>query len=1102
MAGLFISYARVDGATLARRLEQDLAAHGHQPWLDRAEIEVSESWSAEIESAIDDCEALIAVLTAGAAASRVCRGEQLRALRKGKRVVPLLAQADADRPVYLEPEHYLSFAEGDPYETRFAELLDYLAQAKGVVLTDLPQRVQQRLTDSTPARAVMAALREARPTWAQMLQVVGAQRDRFMEGLAGRAGSWGVFEPALVVPRVLEEAELARFIAGDARGLLLIGEPGVGKTNLLCHWCAELAAAQHAVLMYACERLAHTQVEAEIAKDVGLLAVEALVYLDSLAAQAGRHVVIVFDGLNDYRGLEPDGQRALLTSIDALVAGVTGTRIRVVVSCTSATWNRLDRQSPLRLAWPRYQRAAQGDADFVPLVKFSTEEAEAAYPLYRSHFGMAPALDDLPPAFRQRLREPVLLRLLAETLRNGAVAADATAASGIDAMVFRRYFEDRVRSRDDQRFVDELAAEMLAQRRAALPVQPLAAHAVLGPVILQEGGDNSYARLLDDGVLTEVRGDLFTDDLVKFSYPLVGAYAIVRRLMREQRAVIDVVRELAALATDLPLAWEAAVTLLSVRGDADSCALLASAPDPEWRELAQEGLVRMHAVDAARTRDVLGRLLDSSDALQQRCALRAAFNIGPAARDLLVRGALSDSELLRHAVRDTLYLIWNGAAQNSGDARTSAGYFIWRHAPDFTHGVMRDLVEQLSWTSPIEAGRILTFVLDLTITIYVNHCDRADVVQNTAELFHHLAVDRLHLNSLPAGSVLERIVFKVVSSVFADRLLRWMLGGADADADTETAAFFARPAAERQVLVQASALLDPASDLPAARGLLLGMLRSDLNVVRGTAALVLAVHAQARPEATESLLRDLFGELGATGRLWLLAGLSVLMPATPPTWVPLLEDLTQRLQFEHTAAEVPPLAPGFDALFVPLGLAYGKRKAGMPLFERWLAASAREPERTARLVAGLGPVGFYYPRVVLSTLRPCFAALAAQPATRTALVDALATMRSLHFDPVDAFLSDAGADEALCRDVAAAVDMDRVQQFMRLLGYYNNAHHFCVNYPRMRCGLAASALQLLAESGSAADFITGYAQAAIGMAREAGFVLTEWTRPEAHDAGG
>jgi len=157
--------------------------------------------------------------------------------------------------------------------------------------------------------------------------------------------------------------------------------------------------------------------------------------------------------------------------------------------------------------------------------------------------------------------------------------------------------------------------------------------------------------------------------------------------------------------------------------------------------------------------------------------------------------------------------------------------------------------------------------------------------------------------------------------------------------------------------------------------------------------------------------------------------------------------------------------------------------------------------QTARLVSGLGPVGFYHPQLVLATLQPHAKRLAAQPATRAALISALATVRSLHFDAVDAFLSAADADDAWRRDVAAAVDMDRVQQFMRLLGYYNNAVHFCANYPRMRRGLAVSALTLLAESSSAAAFISGYAQAAIGMARDAGFVLTEWTLPEPRDAG-
>ena len=63
------------------RLEADLRLQGHDPWLDRKGIEAGQAWSREIEDAINGCESLLAVLTAGAYESSICRGEQLRALR-------------------------------------------------------------------------------------------------------------------------------------------------------------------------------------------------------------------------------------------------------------------------------------------------------------------------------------------------------------------------------------------------------------------------------------------------------------------------------------------------------------------------------------------------------------------------------------------------------------------------------------------------------------------------------------------------------------------------------------------------------------------------------------------------------------------------------------------------------------------------------------------------------------------------------------------------------------------------------------------------------------------------------------------------------------
>jgi hypothetical protein len=51
------------------------------------------TWTKEIEEALDRAEVVIALLTAGSYASEICRAEQLRALRHGKVVIPIRAQA-------------------------------------------------------------------------------------------------------------------------------------------------------------------------------------------------------------------------------------------------------------------------------------------------------------------------------------------------------------------------------------------------------------------------------------------------------------------------------------------------------------------------------------------------------------------------------------------------------------------------------------------------------------------------------------------------------------------------------------------------------------------------------------------------------------------------------------------------------------------------------------------------------------------------------------------------------------------------------------------------------------------------------------------------
>ena len=109
---------------------------------------------------------------------------------------------------------------------------------------------------------------------------------------------------------------------------------------------------------------------------------------------------------------------------------------------------------------------------------------------------------------------------------------------------------------------------------------------------------------------------------------------------------------------------------------------------------------------------------------------------------------------------------------------------------------------------------------------------------------------------------------------------------------------------------------------------------------------------------------------------------------------------------------------------------------------------------------------------------------------------ALATMRTLHFDLVDAFIVHAGLDEPFRRQVAVATDLELIKRFMLTIGFFNNAVHQCLYHPRMRRGLTVFPLERLAHARNAGDFIADYAAQGLRMAREANFRLLEWTRPD------
>lgn len=938
---------------------------------------------------------------------------------------------------------------------------------------DAPTHLAPRPGVSAPARPISVG-------WDHVRAAARTQAGQVLRELAGAPHRPGPYVPHLYVPRAGAEAHLRAFLTSASGALLLIGDSGTGKTCLLARWAEYLRDEGDAVLFYRCGGSLGAEVDREISRDLGREAPEALAHdlgqIGRLAAEAGRRLVLIFDGLNEYRSGAQAGPESLLKQLDALVGRVAGPALRVVISCNSVAWGQLERAGAANLFWSAYYYGPGGEP-WLSLEPFTPDELALAYQRYAGFYRLQTPLERLPAGVRERLRKPLMLRLIAESCRDGPVEL---AARGPGLGLFRRYYEERVRQRREHLFIDELAGEMLRRGAISVPMRDLARNEHLREELLREDPDTAYCRLLDNGVLAEQRGHPFTGETVSFAYNELGAYVLARHLLggaAGSEGLVGAITGLMSRAREFPLAFDVARIALLVARQPAAFNTLARAPDIELRELAAQTLVELYAEDAQVGAELLKSLCQQDSDETRRTALKAAYYIGPPARDLFLWAAARGGPALRRVARDVLYL-------------------IWRSDPDFTYGLLRDLVARVGPSALRDLRNILEFFFELSVVIYINHPERPDVRDTTVELYYELARQRLHLDILNTGvfgKTIEDLIFQAVASAFSRPILDTMLLAEIVPVER----FFEVPHTERAILMRVAPLFDPAKPLRAYIADLEILLREDnvlFNLV-GTAQI--AIHAFADIAGAAPVVRALFERLPPPGRLWLLLSFSVLLPQTPHEWTPLVEELTESLfgaNPDLIYGTTPSLLQQFDILLLPLGLAYGKLGQTMPLIELLLQDGLLRDDRrqVERVVAGLAAVGFYYPDPVLRLLGDVVAAM--RDDLPAALTSTLATIRMQHRDAVDVFMARRGLSDALQRRVAAAGDTELVRRYIYWLGLYNQVVHSCVYYPKMRRQMAMAAMEMLTRSRTPNEFVAVYTATVFRMLREAGFRLSEWTR--------
>jgi hypothetical protein len=468
----------------------------------------------------------------------------------------------------------------------------------------------------------------------------------------------------------------------------------------------------------------------------------------------------------------------------------------------------------------------------------------------------------------------------------------------------------------------------------------------------------------------------------------------------------------------------------------------------------------------------------------RRTAFQTAYLMGAEGRDLFYWLAEQNDSAIRRDAVLSLYLEWR---------RDRAGVFA----------IMDELAARVRPWPFGASGRVLAFLVDLSVTIYINHPEDEELLERTSRVWSTVLVDRLHLNTLLF--LVRGPLKQVIGRAFAKRTLNTAL----MNELQSPSRFFRQSDEERARFLRTVALIDPdvAIDTFGEQEIddLVQLFRSDILLHGVLAALVLAIHATVDPKGAIRTLDRIGERLKGESVLWALFSFCVPYPETPDSWVGIVERMTDDLIRQDRATffgDGGGLQSRFDIGLLPLGLAYGKRGDEMPLVDRLLAQSlAKDPDLAQRIVRGLASVGLYYPLSVFTTLRPHAGRLIEHDAG-DALARTLATMRILHVDRVDLFLAEIHAPDELRAKVAADQDLGLIVRCINWIGYFNNAVHQAVRYPAMRRTLLMGGLTALGNARSPADFIGPYTDAVIDLGKRAGFRLIRWTDPTFDEGDG
>ena len=326
----------------------------------------------------------------------------------------------------------------------------------------------------------------------------------------------------LTIARVSIETEFRKFRRSDFSVLMLLGEAGSGKSNIVYKLASEYSANSAVVFLkgttiYPGRLGIHRALSEELSAILGR-AIEPFSIIPSLHDAASRHesnVLVFIDGINENRDFTE-----AMESLTYFAEDLQRTSIKLCVTCRDVHWRHSSTNGALtRLAYksPGADSPVEGA---IEVTGFTDQEVDSAWEKYSRFYCVRGSLSN---RVREMCRHPLMLRLVSEAFQGRYVPPDVRQVE-----VFDKYWDEKVSG--EYRTPAGHALHSLASHLMRTQQTELAEDEAIEIV-----GDVIFKRLISDQLLVYTSIDSrFREAFVGFTYDAFLEYLIARQVRRQR----------------------------------------------------------------------------------------------------------------------------------------------------------------------------------------------------------------------------------------------------------------------------------------------------------------------------------------------------------------------------------------------------------------------------------------------------------------------------------------------------------------------------------------------------------------------------------------